>query len=61
MPKPVLIGNANNKDIPADKIVKRTLDGIKDVRFIDWIELDRSHFEGMTLKEFTEDFRKTHL
>jgi hypothetical protein len=52
---------ANNKDIPADKVVKRTLDGIEDVRFIDWIELDRAHFEGMTLDEFMAVFRKTHL
>jgi len=40
---------ANNKVIPADKLVKRMLDGIEDVRFIDWIELDRPHFEAMTL------------
>jgi hypothetical protein len=52
---------ANNKDIPIDKIVKRTLDGIEDVRFIDWIELDRQHFENMTLDEFMTVFRKTHL
>jgi hypothetical protein len=40
---------ANTKDIPADKVVKRTLDGIEDVRFIEWIELDRDRFEAMTL------------
>jgi hypothetical protein len=39
---------ANTKDIPADKVVKRTLDGIEDVRFIEWIELDRERFEAMT-------------
>ena len=52
---------ANNKDIPANKVVKRTLDGIEDVRFIDWIELDRPYFEAMTLDEFMTVFRKTHL
>jgi hypothetical protein len=52
---------ANNKDIPVNKIVKRMLDGIEDVRFIDWIELDRQHFEDMTLEEFMAVFRKTHL
>jgi hypothetical protein len=52
---------ANNKDIPADKLVKRTLDGIEDIRFINWIELDRERFEAMTLTEFMVVFRKTNL
>ena len=52
---------ANNKDIPADKIVKRTLDDIEDVRFVNWIELEREEFEAMTLEEFMALFRKTHL
>jgi hypothetical protein len=52
---------ANNKDIPANKVVKRTLNGIEDVRFIDWIELNRPYFEAMTLDEFMTVFRKTHL
>jgi hypothetical protein len=52
---------ANNKDIASDKIVKRTLDGIEDVRFVNWIELDRERFEAMTLEEFMKLFRETHL
>jgi hypothetical protein len=42
----------NNKDIPADKVVKHTLDGIEDIHFVNWIELECEDFEGMTLEEF---------
>jgi hypothetical protein len=51
----------NNKDIPADKVVKRTLDGIEDIHFVNWIKLEREDFEGMTLEEFMMLFRKMHL
>ncbi|KIM73627.1 hypothetical protein PILCRDRAFT_15062 [Piloderma croceum F 1598] len=43
---------ANNKDISTDKIVKRTLDSIEDIHFVNWIKLDCALFEAMTLKEF---------
>jgi hypothetical protein len=52
---------ANKKDIPVNKIVKCTLDGIEDIHFIDWIELDHQHFKDMTLEEFMTVFYKTHL
>jgi hypothetical protein len=52
---------ANHKDILGDKIVKRTLDGIKDIRFVNWIELEREMFEAMTLETFMTLFRKMHL
>jgi hypothetical protein len=52
---------ANNKDIPANKIVKCTLDGIEDVHFVNWIGLDREHLEAMTLDEFMTLFCNTHL
>src|ERR1700683_3442664 len=52
---------ANNKDIAPDKIVKCTLDGIEDVHYVNWIELDCAHIEAMTLKDFMEIFRKMHL
>src|SRR6266436_2061575 len=52
---------ANNKDIPTNKIVKHTLDGIEDVHFVNWLELDRECFEAMTLDEFMTIFRETHL
>jgi hypothetical protein len=51
----------NNKDIPVNKIVKRTLDGIEDVHFGGWIELDCKCFEAMTLEAFMAEFHKTHL
>ena len=51
----------NNKDIAADKVVKHTLDGIEDVRFIYCIELDHTHFEVMTLDEFMVVFRKNYI
>ena len=51
---------ANNKDIAADKIIKCTLDGIEDVRYIDWIELNCARFEAMTLDKFMTVFCKTH-
>jgi hypothetical protein len=52
---------ANNKDIPADKVFKWTLDGIEDVRFVDWIKLEHEHFKAMTLKDFMTLFCKMHL
>jgi hypothetical protein len=39
---------ANNKDIPADKIVKHTINGIKDIHFVNWIKLECEDFEAMT-------------
>jgi glycosyltransferase A (GT-A) superfamily protein (DUF2064 family) len=47
---------ANKKDIPADKLIKCTLDGFKDIRIVDWIELDCPHFESMMLKGFMRVF-----
>jgi hypothetical protein len=52
---------ANDKDIPVDKIIKCALDGIEDVHYVNWIELERKHFEVMTLEEFMMLFHKTHL
>src|ERR1700729_3941919 len=52
---------ANNKDILADKTVKCTLDGIKDVHFVNWIELNCEHFKAITLDEFMTLFCNTHL
>jgi len=52
---------ANNKDIPADKVVKCMLDGIEDICFVDWIELDCNHMEAMMQEEFMTLFHETHL
>jgi hypothetical protein len=51
----------NNKDIPADKVAKHTVDGFEDVCLGDWLELDREHFEAMMLEEFMVVFHKTYL
>ncbi|KIM75037.1 hypothetical protein PILCRDRAFT_92342 [Piloderma croceum F 1598] len=42
---------ANNKDIPANKIVKHTLDGFEDVCFVNWLELDHERFKATTLDD----------
>jgi hypothetical protein len=51
----------NTKDIPADKVMKCTLNGIEDIHFIEWIKLDHEHFEAISLTEFMAVFRKMHL
>jgi hypothetical protein len=50
---------ADNKDIPADKIVKHILHGFEDACFINWIEIDCEHFEAMALDKFMMIY--THL
>jgi hypothetical protein len=55
------LGYFENKEIAADKQVRKILAGLKDSRVRDWIFSDRERLLGLTFEEFMMELRAGYL
>lgn len=54
-------GYFDNKDVPAEKQVRKIIAGIKDSRYRDWISTDRPRIQSLTFPVFIAEFKKNYL
>jgi hypothetical protein len=54
-------GYFENKEVPADKQVRKILAGIKDDRVKDWLSVDRARIQALEFPAFMVEFRAAYL